>query len=156
MNAVIILFAVGIVLLGIEVFAPGAIFGIMGGLAMLAGCIIAFQLFGVAGGLIAILVAFLLLGLALYLELVVLPKSSLGKSILVSSPTQAPAADEAKQFAGRTGVTETMLAPSGYVVIDGARYEALSESGLIVKGASVRVVSGDVFRLIVTSTNKQI
>lgn len=157
MNVVILLFAVGIVLLGIEVFAPGAILGIIGALAMLAGCIIAFRLFGVTGGLVASLLALLLLGLALYLEFVVLPRSALGKSILVSSPAQSPATDEAKHLVGQTGMTETPLAPSGFVIIDGVRHEALSESGLIVKDVPVRVVGGDIFRLIVTtSTNKKI
>ena len=39
MNAILILFLFGIVLLVCEVFVPGAILGSIGGLAMLAGCI---------------------------------------------------------------------------------------------------------------------
>ena len=40
MNAILILFLFGIVLLFCEVFVPGAILGSIGGLAMLAGCIL--------------------------------------------------------------------------------------------------------------------
>ncbi len=155
MTAVILLFAVGIVLLGIEVFAPGAILGIFGALSMLLGCIVAYQVYGATGALIATLLAVSLLGLALYLEFVVLPKSALGRAITVLAPSQAPDSGGLSNLVGQTGVTETALAPSGYVVIDGTRHEALSQSGLIAKGEPVRVVSGDAFRLIVNSTNQQ-
>lgn len=155
MTAVILLFLVGIVLLGIEVFAPGAILGIFGAVSMLIGCIVAYQVYGATGALVATLLAVSLLALALYLEFVVLPRSALGRAITVLSPSEVPNNEGMNHLVGQTGVTETTLAPSGYVVIDGARHEALSQSGLIAKGESVRVVSGDAFRLIVNSTNQQ-
>ena len=38
MNAIAILFFVGVILLASEVFVPGGVLGIIGGLAMAAGC----------------------------------------------------------------------------------------------------------------------
>jgi len=46
--------------------------------------------------------------------------------------------------------TVTTLAPTGYVMLDGRRYEARSQSGLIARGATVRVVGVDSFHLIVS------
>ena len=78
MNAILILFLFGIVLLVCEVFVPGAILGSIGGLAMLAGCILAFQTYGAAGGALATLAALGLLGLTLLLEFVVIPRTRFG------------------------------------------------------------------------------
>jgi len=155
MNAVILCFVVGILLLGLEIFMPGAIMGVIGGLALLAGSIVAFQTLGVTEGIIATILAVLTVALTLYLEFVVLPKSAFGKALSVRSPSKPPVADGVAGLIGRSGVTETILAPTGYVVIDGVRHEALSESGLIAKGVTVRVVHTDSFRLTVNSTNKQ-
>ena len=82
MTAIIILFLAGILLLAIEVFVPGMIVGIIGGLSILAGVVTAFNLYGTGGGLIALLCGGLLLGVTLYLEFVVLPKTKLAKAQL--------------------------------------------------------------------------
>lgn len=156
MNAVILCFIVGILLLGLEIFMPGAILGVIGGLAMVVGSIVAFQTLGITEGVIATIVSVLIVGLTLYLEFVVLPKSAFGKSISILAPSKVPTNDDVLGLVDKTGLAETMLAPTGYVVIDGVRYEALSEDGLVAKGMTVRVVHADSFRLIVNSTNKQI
>jgi membrane-bound serine protease (ClpP class) len=66
MNAIALLFFVGVILLAAEVFVPGGVLGIIGGLAMAAGCGVAFAKLGVTGGLVATVAASLLLGLTLY------------------------------------------------------------------------------------------
>ena len=37
MSSIVLLFVIGLILLGFEVFVPGAILGIFGGLALLGG-----------------------------------------------------------------------------------------------------------------------
>ena len=61
----------------------------------------------------------------------------------------APVADAAA-VVGKICEAETTLAPSGYVSLDGRRYEAYSRSGLATKGSRLQVVAVDNFRLIVT------
>ena len=53
-----------------------------------------------------------------------------------------------------TGLAEalTTLAPGGYVLVEGARYEAFCQSGFAAKGSALRVVGLDNFRLIVTQS----
>jgi membrane protein implicated in regulation of membrane protease activity len=56
----------------------------------------------------------------------------------------------AADVVGREAVAQTVLAPSGYVVVDGKRYEAYSQTGHAIVGTRLRVVGLDNFRLIVT------
>lgn len=153
MNAIILLFIIGVLLLAAEIFLPGAIAGIIGGIALLIGSLLAFGTFGFSGGMIASTAALALLALVLYLELVLLPKTAFGKRLVVQSTVSAtsqppPAAAEAVM--GREAVALTTLAPSGYVEIGGTRYEAFCRSGHVAKGAALRVVGVDNFRIIVS------
>ena len=155
MNAILILFLLGVILLAGEVFMPGAIMGIFGAICMLAGCVLSFVELGTAGGMIASVVALALLGLTLYVELVWLPKTRLGRNLVVQSTvdatSQPPLADKGN-ILGKPAEAMTALVPSGYVLVDGRRYEAFSQSGHVTKGTTVRVTGLDNFRLIVTKS----
>lgn len=155
MNAIILLFVVGALLLTAEIFLPGAIAGIIGGVALAVGSLLSFHEFGFSGGLLASFGALLLVGVMLYVELVVLPRTAFGRRMVVQSTVSAtsqppPAAADA--VVGRDAVALTTLAPSGYVEVDGRRYEAFSRSGLVAKGATLRVVGVDNFRIIVSQS----
>ncbi len=153
MNAILILFLLGVLLLAGEVFVPGAVLGIFGGLCMAAGCVISFLQLGTDGGIAATLLALALLGLTLYVELVWLPKTRFGKKLIVQSTVSAtsqPPLAELHAVVGKTAEAVTPLVPSGYVLVEGRRYEAFSPSGHVGKGAQLRVAGLDNFRLIVT------
>ncbi len=152
MSSIVLLFVIGLILLGFEVFVPGAILGIFGGLALLGGTVIAFLDFGPDGGLLALAIALVLVGALLWLEFRVLPQTALGQRLFLRSSitgqSTAPAAPSS--IVGETGTAVTVLAPSGYVTVAGRRYEAYSQSGYVAAGGRVRVVGQDNFRLIVT------
>lgn len=153
MNAVILLFLLGVLLLAGEVFVPGAVLGIVGALFMTVGCVVSFVRFGAWGGMLATGTAAMLLGAMLYLELVWLPKSRFGKNMVVQSTSgtvSQPAVADLQAVVGKAAEAITTLAPSGYVRVDGRRYEAFSQSGHVAKGARLSVVGVDNFRLIVT------
>lgn len=153
MNAILILFLLGVLLLAGEVFVPGAVLGILGAISMLAGCVISFLQLGTAGGVLATAVALVLLGLTLYIELIWLPKTRFGKKLIVQTTvgatSQPPLADK-DSVVGKSAEAMTPLVPSGYVLVEGRRYEAYSQSGHIPKGTQLRVSGLDNFRLIVT------
>ncbi|MBN8458431.1 MAG: serine protease [Verrucomicrobia bacterium] len=155
MTLIILLFAVGILLLVAEVLVPGGVLGAIGGLMLFGGCVMAFLDFGVGGGLLAV-VAALLLGLtAFWLELRVLPRTRIGKrAFLTAEMTGVSAAldDSAKALVGKPATALTLLSPSGYVRIDGQRYEAFCQSGQAPAGADLEVIGADNFRLIVSQT----
>jgi membrane-bound ClpP family serine protease len=155
MSLVVLFFLVGVILLALELVVPGAILGIVGGISMLAGVIAAFTIFGGSGGALATLVALVVLGLAVYLEFIWLPKSRLAKGLSMSTTIEAtsqPPLAKGADVIGREALTQTVLSPSGYVLVDGRRYEAYSQSGHIAAGERLKVVSLDNFRLIVTKT----
>ena len=155
MSGIVLLFGLGIVLLTLEVVVPGGVLGVLGGLAMLAGCALAFFEFGTSGGGIAIGVALACLALGLFVEFRILPRTRYGKKLFlhqsVDATSQPVPADPAIVM-GKFAEAVTMMAPSGYVSIEGRRYEAFSQSGLIAKGTSVRVVGVNNFHLIVVKT----
>ncbi len=153
MTAIIVLFAIGIVLVAFEILVPGGLLGLVGGLCLLAGVVAAFNQFGASGGAIATGLALFIGAFTIYAEFVILPKTRLAKKFTMSETvagrSQPEVADRAAVI-GREVVAVTKLAPSGVVTLDGRRYEAFSQSGLAEVGSRLRVVDTDTFRLIVT------
>jgi membrane-bound ClpP family serine protease len=159
MTLIILLFSLGILLLAVEVIVPGAILGSLGGLFMFGGCIMAFIEFGTLGGICAVAVAVVLAGLAFFLEFRVLPRTRIGKrAFLTSQITGVSAAfgDEARAFIGKPAEALTMLSPSGYIRVEGKRYEAFCQSGQAPAGAMLEVIGADSFRLIVSQTHNSL
>ncbi len=153
MTVIILLFALGIVLLLVEVIVPGGILGVIGGLMMFGGCIMAFVEFGTWGGMLALATAVVVAVVAFYLEFRVLPKTAIGKrAFLTKEITGVSAAFglDAHEFIGKSAEALTMLSPSGYILIDGKRYEAFCQSGQVPAGAALEVTGADNFRLIVS------
>ncbi len=153
MTLVVLLFLIGVIFIAVEVIIPGGILGAIGGLLMFAGCAVAFSTFGTAGGLIALTAALLLGGLALFFEFRILPKTAIGRrAFLTTEVTGVSAAlgKEALDLVGHPAEALTMLSPSGYVRVNGERYEAFSQSGQVPAGAMLDIVGADNFRLIVS------
>lgn len=153
MSAVLILFVAGIALLAADVFATSFVLAIGGAVAMGAGCLAAYRHFGAAAAGFAGLAAFGLLGLTVYVELVLLPRTRLGRGLVVESTTGStsqPPPPPAEAVVGKAAEAVTTLAPSGYVTVEGRRYEAYCRSGHAPRGAELRVVGLDNFRLIVS------
>lgn len=151
MTVVATLFVVGVLLLGFEVFLPGGILGIFAVLCLLSGTGFAFSEFGMGGGIIALMVAVVLVAAVLYFEFAILPKTAMGKRLFLHKSmdgTSSP--DRERDYVGTEGVTVTALGPSGYIDIDGKRLEAFSRSGFLEADVPITVVGTDNFRLIVT------
>jgi len=151
MSTLVILFAVGLLLLSLEIFLPGGILGVMGGLTLVGAVFLAFRDYGLFGGAVALLGAVALSGGTLYVELVILPKTRLGRGLVLASEVTGKAtiaADAA--LVGRSCEAVTALAPSGIVRIDGRRMEAFSRDGFIEAGETLVVHGIDNFRLIVS------
>jgi membrane-bound ClpP family serine protease len=152
MTAVVLLFVTGALFLAAEIMLPGGIAGIMGGCALLIGSVLAFTEFGATTGMIATGAALALVGLMLYLELIWLPKTRIGRDMVVnatiSGQSQSPVASP--EILGRTATALTTLSPSGFVEIAGKQYEAYCQSGHVLRGTALTVVGVDNFRVIVS------
>lgn len=155
MTLIILLFAIGILFIAVEVIVPGAILGSIGALLMFGGCIKAFIDYGTLGGIVAVLTAFALGGLALLVEFRYLPKTKFGKRAFLTKEITAVSAavgSEACELIGKSAEALTMLSPSGYVLVEGHRYEAFCQSGQAPVGSALDIIGADNFRLIVTLT----
>jgi membrane-bound ClpP family serine protease len=152
MTTILLLFIFGIVMLFLDLFVPGIILSVGGTLAFLAGTARAFNDYGIGGGLLAFAIGAVLLGVTLYVEYVLLPKTAFGKKFFLHAAShgtsQAPLND-ASTLSGREAVALTPLMPTGQVEIDGRRYEALSLDGHVDKGARLKVTGQQNFSLTV-------
>jgi membrane-bound ClpP family serine protease len=151
MTPILLLFISGIILLAADVFVASFVMAGFGGAAMIAGCVLVYRDFGVVdAGLAGVGVA-CLVGTAIYLELVVLPRTRMGRGLVVESTSGSKGRPQvaAEVVVGRPATADTTLAPSGYVLVDGRRYEAFCQSGHAARGDLLSVVGVDNFRLIV-------
>ena len=155
MSLVFLLFGVGVALLAAEVIVPGAILGIVGGIFMLVGVIVAFSRFGFDGGALATGAALVLAGATLYLEFVLLPKSRLAKTFSMTATVagKSQPAIANRDVIGKHAIAVTPLNPSGVVELDGRRYEAFARSGHVAAGGQLEIVGLDNFRLIVSKAS---
>jgi membrane-bound ClpP family serine protease len=152
-NTILLLFLLGLVFLFFEVFTPGPIFGILGGLTLIGGSTMAFINYGAHGALLAALSAIAAVGATLYAELVWLPKTRFAQKLSIKSTSgsinrQLPVPPG--EVVGKAAEALTTLAPSGYVLVEGRRYEAFSQSGHVARGEQLLVAGVDNLRLIVT------
>lgn len=157
MSVILTLFAAGILLLAFEVIVPGAILGILGTVLIIVGVAVSFNQYGTDGGLVATAAALVLTGLTLYLEFVLLPKSRVAKKLSLTDTvagTSQPAVADRKSVVGRQAVAITALVPTGYVELDGRRYEAFARDGMAQTGERLEVIDVDNFRLIVSKPTK--
>ena len=153
MSLIILLFSLGILFIAVEVIVPGAILGSIGALLMFGGCVMAFIEYGTTGGMLAVTAAFAIGALAMFLEFKVIPNTKLGKRAFLTREITAVSAAfgaEARDLIGKSAEALTLLSPSGYILIDGTRYEAFSQSGQVPAGSALEVVGADNFRLIVS------
>ena len=153
MTLILLLFIIGILLLAADIFVSSFVMAAVGAIAMLAGCVFAYRDYGILAAGLAGVGAVVLLGVTVYVELVLLPKTRVGRGLVVESTSgsssQPPVAPE-EAVVGRAATADTTLAPSGYVLVGGRRYEAFCRSGHAEAGDRLKVVGLDNFRLIVS------
>lgn len=153
MTLIVVLFVIGAVLIAVEVIIPGGVVGILGGLVLVGGVVAAFLEYGTTGGWAAVGLALLIIAVTLYLEFVYLPKTRFARRFSMAATVDGrsqPEIASRSQVLDREGVAVTVLSPTGYVELDGRRYEAFCQSGFAGSGSRIRVVDIDTFRLVVT------
>ncbi len=155
MTLLILLIVVGLVLLGFEVIIPGGLLGVLGAMALIAGCVVAFVQHGASTGAITTVITLGAVGGLLIFEFVFLPRTPWGRRMFLRNRITGTAGSAERAaveaaLVGREAVAVTTLAPSGYVTIDGKRHEAFCRSGFAESGTMLKVVGKEAFRLIVS------
>lgn len=152
-----ILLAIGLLLIFLEFFLPGAVSGIAGGIFVLASAIIFAQETDSALALAAFIIGIFIALFALVKFALWRIKSSKHNQTFYQDKAQTGyvASTFDQSAIGKTGIVYTDLKPGGYITIDGKQHQAISISGYITKGAHVYVVGGQEESLIVKLSKKE-
>ena len=147
------IFILGAVLLCVEIFLiPGfGITGILGITGIIAGIFISFGINNIA---IASIVVFT--SLIIDIILIILIAKFMSKSenfkykITLNNDTAGyHSSISYNELLGKNGTAETFFRPSGYISIDGKKYDAVSEGEFIDKGSNLTVILGEGNRIVV-------
>ena len=87
------------------------------------------------------------------------PNTSLGKKFVLEAESSVEdgciAVQDLSQYVGKTGVTQTMLRPSGIALVDGERLDVISDCEFIEKGTPIKIVKESSGRLVVAVIETQ-
>ena len=155
------LFVLAIIVFLVDLFIPsgGVLIGVTGVLAV--GAIVLAFMHSISTGIWMVIGTFLAIPLMFWAFIELWPKTPVGKRLIVTPEkaqdfvwSDAKNADP-KELVGALGIVVDELLPSGFVKIQGRRYEAISQAGPIEKDKAVKVVGLDLGRLVVVESKER-
>ncbi len=152
-----ILLALGLLLILIEFYVPGAIMGVSGGILI---AISIYQFAMQSESMVAVF--FYLIAVAISVGLLIkfalwrIKTAKPDRSIYSNADQRGFVASTYDHTAiGKTGIVLSDLKPGGYILIDNTQHQAISQTGYITKGFKVIVLGGQEESLIVKSVKKE-
>ena len=142
----LILLLAGLCLLALELFVPSAgMLGILAACIILIAVVLAFMADSMSG-MIFLVVALLVIPTMLFLMIKIWPHTPIGRRLLTDDETLTdvlPKGDyyDRDQLIGKVGVAKSKMLPSGQIVIDGQKYDAVSDGFAIEAGDRIKVIS---------------
>ncbi len=142
----------GLLMVGIEIYIPGGIVGLIGGCCLVAAIATGFVVFDPPYGMVSAGGILVLSLAALYVWATFVPRTGAGKRLTLArdgSDFRIAHQDEDK-LTGQRGTALSSLRPSGVARINGRRYDVVSEAGIWIEaGAGIEVVSARGARIVV-------
>ncbi len=141
----------GILLIFAELLLPGGVIGSLGAIALIAGLVGIFMNYGVLYGSVATLITVFATLTLFYLWFKYFPKTKTGKRLLAQSDAQEWRSydPEYVKLLGQCGTAQTMLRPSGKVLIDQHKYDVVTQGEILEAGTPVKVVEVEGNRIVV-------
>jgi membrane-bound serine protease (ClpP class) len=146
-----LLLILGLILLFLEFYLPGAILGTIGAILILFSLILAISesQSGVETALFFVIALIAVIGV-IKLALYRIPRGKKGFNIYLNTDQEGyQASTYDKAMIGKKGIVDSDLKPGGYIRIEGKQYQAISVSGYITKGQEVIVIGGEAESLLV-------
>lgn len=137
--------------MGLEVFVPGGIVGLIGVMMLIYAAFIALNTIGGILGISLALLALLIGCVMVLLVIKVFPKSYAGRklSLMADMRESRGATDGLEALMDQEGVAVTVLRPSGFAEIGGQRVDVVTRSENIEAGTKIRVVEVEGNRVVV-------
>ena len=142
----LILLLAGLCIMALELFVPSAgLLGILAGCIIVTSVVMAFMSDSFSG-MMFLIVALLVIPTMLFLMIKIWPHTPIGRRLLMDDETLTDVLPQGEFYdrgdlVGKVGVAKSMMLPSGQVVIDGQKYDAISDGFAIEAGDRIKVVS---------------
>lgn len=151
-----VLWAIGLLLILIEFYIPGAIMGTAGGILIFISILLfAYQSESPFWVAIYVIAAIVSVAFIIKFALVKIRTAKPSRSIYSNHDQTGYVASKFDHSAiGKKGIVLSDLKPGGYILIEGKQHQAISQSGYLIKGTDVLVIGGQEESLIVKSIEK--
>lgn len=148
-ETILILTLVGFLLLASEVFVPGMVLGLLGGVCLLAAAGVSYVAFGLLTGTLTLVGVAVATGAGFVGWMFAFPHTPMGRRFLLKTHLDADGKDAGERLLGQEGVAFTVLRPAGTALIGGRKVDVVSENDFIEPGSPIRVVREEGLRILV-------
>jgi membrane-bound serine protease (ClpP class) len=150
-EAIVVLIIVGFLMLAAEVFVPGMVLGLLGGVCLAGAITVAFLYYNVVTGSIVFATVCLLTFTGFVAWLAVFPRTAIGRRIMLQKSLIKGVGERAtpSELMGAQGRSLTPLRPAGTASIEGRRVDVVAESDFIGRDEPVVVVREEGLRVVV-------
>ena len=158
MNAgtIISLVVAGFLLVFFEVFIPGGILGLIGGIIVMAAIVCAYIFEGPTWGTALLLISSIAGLVGFWLWIKFFPKTPVGRRLILNSDARdwhgSDSDGTRKDLAGKEGLAHTTLRPAGTAMIDGMRVDVVTRGEMIAAKTPIKVIKVEGNRVVVTTT----
>lgn len=145
------LLVAGLMLIGAEVFIPGGVLGVIGGLALIVAAGIGFAIFPAGTAAVIAIGMILMVGIVIALWIKLFPHTGIGRQMTAMRDLKEAKGTEDKlaDLVGKTGITRSALRPAGYVEVDNRRIDVVTQGEMIDSNTPVRITAVEGNRVIV-------
>ena len=150
-EAIVVLIIVGFLLLAAEVFVPGLVLGLLGGLCLSGAVVIAFAYYdAITGSLVFVGVCALTVGGFLG-WMAAFPHTAIGRKIMLQKSHRQGIGGKVPpaELLGAQGRSLTPLRPAGTASIGGRKVDVVAESDFIASDEPIVVVREEGMRVVV-------
>ncbi|MCU0858653.1 MAG: hypothetical protein MUC65_09660 [Pontiellaceae bacterium] len=153
MSWYITLLLCGLFLIGVEIFLPGGVIGVLGALALIGAAVIGFNLFPPLFGWLSLFLILALSGLAAFVWMKYFPKSRVGRALSLAQNIDRKDQDDSQWKPGMKGTALSTLRPAGKALIEGRRADVVADGTWIDQNSSIEILRTEGNRIYVRKTN---
>lgn len=138
------IFVLGLVLLGVELFLiPGfGVTGILGIIGIVSSIFISFGIHNIAAAALVVFISLIVdIILIILIARFFVKSKDLKRNVILDSDTSGYNSSVSyNDLLNKEGIADTFFRPSGYIIIDNKKYDAISEGEFIDKGSKLKVI----------------